>query len=362
MSTFIVPPHQHVPFLGVRDACNLVNQYGIEAFLSDLAGEIVNDFIHWERLDKSPRYASHSQDGVIELMPVSDGSFFSCKTVNGHPNNYRKGFQTVTAFGFLNDVETGYPVLLSEMCILTALRTAATSAVVAKSLAPVGANHMALIGNGAQAEFQALAFRALLGIERISLFDVDRQASVKTYDNLIARGFEVSISDSIQAALAGAQIITTCTADKRNAQILSNSMVGDGVHLNAIGGDCPGKTELDPAILQRASVFVEYAPQTRVEGEIQLMPADFRVTELHELFSGSHPGRRNANEITIFDSVGFASEDLSVLRFIRNILAEQRSEATGDLQTLDMVSSQKDPKNLFSLLARQTSDTLVGNT
>jgi ornithine cyclodeaminase len=108
--------------------------------------------------------ASHSDVGVIELMPTSDGSVYGYKYVNGHPKNTAEGLQTVTAFGLLADVNTGYPVLLSEMTLLTALRTAATSAVVARYLGPEGANTMVLIGNGAQSEFQTMALRAVCGI------------------------------------------------------------------------------------------------------------------------------------------------------------------------------------------------------
>ncbi|MCF7364449.1 ornithine cyclodeaminase [Vibrio sp. A1-b2] len=349
MSTFILSAKEQVPFLGVKDVCKLISAYGIEAFLKDLAQEIEQDFIHWEHLDKSNRYASHSADGVIELMPISDGTYFSCKTVNGHPNNYLNGLQTVAAFGVLSDVASGYPILISEMCLLTALRTAATSALVATYLAPKHREQMTLIGNGAQSEFQALAFRALLGINRVCLYDIDHQASVKAYNNLRSRGFDVVIHNSVNAAVANSQIITTCTADKKYAQILDDSAVKPGIHINAIGGDCPGKTELNKNILTRSTVFVEYTPQTRIEGEIQQMPDDFAVTELHDLFTGNQMGRRSEEEITLFDGVGFASEDLSVLRFIRNILTSEQYVKKSELQTLDIVSNQIDPKNLFSL-------------
>ena len=111
----------------------------------------------WELFDKTPRLASHSAEGVIELMPTSDGEVYGFKYVNGHPRNTKDGLQTVTAFGLLADVANGYPVLLSEMTLFTALRTAATSAVAAKFLAPKGARTMAMIGNRAQSEFESLA-------------------------------------------------------------------------------------------------------------------------------------------------------------------------------------------------------------
>lgn len=106
--------------------------------MADLAAEIEADFRRWPLFDKTPRVASHSDVGVIELMPTSDGETYGFKYVNGHPSNMKKGLQTVTAFGLLADVATGYPLMLSEMTILTALRTAATSAMAAKWLAPKG--------------------------------------------------------------------------------------------------------------------------------------------------------------------------------------------------------------------------------
>src|SRR5690606_7858847 len=173
-----------VPFVSVDHMMKLVLSVGVEKFLRELADYIEADFRRWESFDKTPRVASHSREGVIELMPTSDGEVYGFKYVNGHPKNTREGRQTAPAFGVLADVATGYPVLLTEMTILTALRTAATSAVAAKYLAPKNARTMAIIGNGAQAEFQALAFKALLGIDRLRLYDIDHSASAKCVRNL----------------------------------------------------------------------------------------------------------------------------------------------------------------------------------
>jgi len=339
-----------VPFVSVDHMMKLVLHIGVERFLVELAGYIEADFRRWEIFDKSPRVASHSAEGVIELMPISDGEVYSFKYVNGHPRNTREGRQTVTAFGLLADVHNGYPVLLSEMTILTALRTAAMSAVASKHLAPVGADCMAIIGNGAQAEFQALAFKALLGIRRLRLYDIDRAATEKCLRNLAGMNFEMTACQSAEAAVEGAQIITTATADKQNAMILNDNMVGAGVYINAVGGDCPGKTELHRDILLRADIFVEYAPQTRIEGEIQQLAADHPVTELWQVIAGMVPGRRDAGQITLFDSVGFAIEDFSALRYVRDRLA-----GTGFYEQLDMLADPDEPRDLFGMLLRAQS-------
>ncbi|MCM2402526.1 ornithine cyclodeaminase [Rhizobium sp. S153] len=336
-----------IPFVSVENMMRLVHHVGIETMLVELTDVIEEDFRRWESFDKTPRIASHSREGVIELMPTSDGVLYGFKYVNGHPSNKVEGLQTVTAFGLLAKVSTGYPVLLTEMTLLTALRTAATSAMAARHLAPKGAKVMAMIGNGAQAEFQALAMKVVLGIEEVRLYDIDRRATEKTVRNLEGSGLRVTACTSAQSAIEGAAIITTCTADKQFATILTDNMVGAGVHINAIGGDCPGKTELHRDILLRADTFVEYPPQTRIEGEIQQMAPDYPVTELWRVVRGEAEGRRDAGQITLFDSVGFATEDFSALRYVR-----EKLKGTDFYQEIDIIADPDDPRDLFGMLQR----------
>ena len=336
-----------VPFVSVENMMNLVHHIGIETMLGGLSAYIEEDFRRWELFDKTPRIASHSAEGVIELMPTSDGEVYGFKYVNGHPKNTRAGLQTVTAFGLLANVGNGYPVLLSEMTVLTALRTAATSAMVARHLAPKGADTMAMIGAGAQSEFQSLAMKSICGIRAVRLYDIDAAATAKAARNLAGMGLDVATCGSAEESMEGAQIITTCTADKQYATILTDNMVGSGVHINAIGGDCPGKTELAPAILNRSDIFVEYPGQTRIEGEIQQMPPDHPVTQMWEVINGTAPGRTSAAQITLFDSVGFAIEDFSALRYIRDHIA-----GTDYYLDLDLLADPDDPRDLFGMLRR----------
>jgi ornithine cyclodeaminase len=340
-----------IPFVSVENMMRLVHHVGIEPMLRELADAIETDFRRWEVFDKTPRIASHSREGVIELMPTSDGEIYGFKYVNGHPKNTAEGLQTVTAFGLLAEVATGYPVLLTEMTLLTALRTAATSAMAARHLAPKGARTMAMIGNGAQAEFQALAMKAVLGIDRLQLYDIDPRATEKAVRNLTGLGLTVIPCASTESAIEGAQIITTCTADKQFATILTDNMVGAGVHINAIGGDCPGKTELHRDILLRSDIFVEYPPQTRIEGEIQQLGDDHPVTELWQVITGAAPGRRDDRQITLFDSVGFAIEDFSALRYIRDRLA-----GTSFYQDIDIIADPDDARDLFGMLQRAATE------
>lgn len=325
---------------------NLIHAVGIETFLTELAGVIENDYARWECFDKSPRHAVHSEIGVIELMPTSDGEQYGFKYVNGHPFNMKKGLQTITAFGLLSDVETGYPTLLSEMTILTALRTAAMSAVAAKHLAPRGAQSMALIGNGAQSEFQALAFRGLLGIETLHLYDVDAAATTKCVSNLEAQGFKTKSFETSEKAVEGVDIITTATADKRNATILSGNMVGPGQYVNAVGGDCPGKTEIHKDVLLRSDIYVEYEPQTRIEGDIQQLSEDHPVTELWRVIKGDVEVPQDQRRARIFDSVGFAVQDFSALRYVFAKIRE-----TNQFDPLELIPDLPDPRNLYGMIS-----------
>jgi len=339
------PAHFSTLYLSAPEVIALVQRKGVEACLRGIADNLHADFLRWGAFDKSARVASHSRDGVIELMPIADGQTYAFKYVNGHPKNTRLGLSTVMAFGVLADVATGAPLLLSELTLTTALRTAAMSAVAARALARPGSRTMALIGNGAQSEFQALAFHYLLGVDTLRLFDTDPAATAKLQANLQGSGIRTVVCASTAEAVRGADIVTTVTADKANATILTPDMLAPGMHINAVGGDCPGKTELHADVLRRAEVFVEYAPQTRIEGDIQQLPADFAVTELWEVLAGQRAGRSGDAAVTVFDSVGFALEDFSALRFLRDA-----ATALGMGQPMELIPGLSDPKNLFGVL------------
>ena len=337
-------------YLSAPEMIRLIRRKGISACIAGVAERIEREFLRWKEFDKSARVACHSDVGVIELMPIADAAQFAFKYVNGHPTNHRHGLPTVMAFGVLADVDTGAPRLLSELTLTTAIRTAAMSAVAARALARPESLSMALIGNGAQSEFQAIAFRDLVGIRELRIFDTDPQASAKLAANLVGQGLKVRICTSTAEAVRGADIVTTVTADKSNATILTPDMIEPGMHLNAVGGDCPGKTELHAGVLDGATVFVEFEPQSRIEGEIQQMPADFAVTEFWQVLAGQRPGRTGDAQVTVFDSVGFALEDFAALAFMGETAAE-----LGLGEIIELVPESADPKNLFGVLRDKSS-------
>lgn len=329
-------------FVDVPTLCDMVDTIGFDHFLTGIADQMRGDFVRWESFDKCARVASHSDIGVIELMPAADEQRYAFKYVNGHPSNTALGVSTVMAFGALAEVSTGYPVLLSELTLTTAFRTAAASAIAAKALARENSRVLAMIGSGAQSEFQAVAFHTMLGIEELRIFDVDANAMTKLKRNLKRfPGLKV-IEASSAAAVKGADIVTTCTADKTWATILTPDMVEPGMHINAVGGDCPGKTELHADVLRAAKIFVEFEPQTRVEGDIQQLPAEHPVNALWRVIAGSENGRDDAEQITVFDSVGFALEDFSALTYVHKMALELNMG-----EDIALIPQLDDPKNLF---------------
>ena len=330
-------------FIDVQAMSTLVQAIGLTPFIAQLADTITEDFLRWTDFEKSARMANHSATGVIELMPVASAHRYAFKYVNGHPGNTGRGLPTVMAFGALAEVDTGYPLLLSELTLATALRTCATSLMAARALARPDSRTMALIGNGAQSEFQALAFHTLLGIKEISVFDVDSSATDKLVRNLSAYpALKIRRACSTADAVRGADIVTTVTADKAYATIITPDMIEPGMHINGVGGDCPGKTELHADVLRGARVFVEYEPQTRVEGDIQQLPSSFPVVDLWRVLAGTAPGRQSATQVTVFDSVGFALEDYSTLRFVH-----EQALRRGIGRDVDLIPDAHDPKDLF---------------
>ncbi len=330
-------------FVDVPALCRIVARVGVEEFLAGIAQTMREDFKRWESFDKCARVASHSDIGVIELMPVADAERYGFKYVNGHPSNTAKGVSTVMAFGMLADVETGYPLLLSELTLTTAFRTAAASVIAAQALAREDSRVLGIIGCGAQSEFQATAFHTMLGIEELRIFDID-EAAMKKVARHLCRFPDLNViqATSAKEAVKGADIVTTCTADKAWATILTPDMVEPGMHINGVGGDCPGKTELHADVLRGGKIFVEYEPQTRVEGDIQQLPDSHPVHDLWRVIADEEAGRDSASQVTIFDSVGFALEDFSALSYVYKKALE-----LNEGEDISLIPELNDPKDLF---------------
>jgi ornithine cyclodeaminase len=327
----------------------IIEIYGLENFFKDLMKELKKDFARWQEFKKIPRPALHVSGGVLELMPICDNDYYSFKYVNCHPSNPDSGLMTVVATGQLCDVKTGYPLMYSEMTLLTALRTAATTAIATDLMARKESKVLAIVGTGAQSEFLVKALMLVRNIEEVRFYDIDPLAMNKFEENMREAGLKLVRCKNAEMAVLGADMIITCTASWQRSLVLRDSWIKSGVHINGVGGDSPGKTELERSILLRSKVVVEYFDQCVVEGEIQQLGREVAekilYAELHELIKGSKVGREKEEEITLYDSVGIALEDYSALKLTYNLSQKYN---LGD--ELDMFPMIKDPKNLISML------------
>jgi len=332
--------------LEIEDIKKLIDKIGFKDYFLKLIATIEEDYKAWSDFDKMPRIATHVDGGVIELMPISNEYQYTFKYVNGHPKNPKASNKlTVMATGQLSVVETGEPLMFTEMTLLTALRTAATSALAAKYLAKKDSKVLAMIGNGAQSEFQYLVFSYLFDIKELRYFDVDDGAMDKMAANLFKYGVQLTPCSDTEEAIEGADIITTVTADKRYQTILTDDMIKKDVFINALGGDCPGKTELSTQLVKNSKVVVEFLEQSKIEGEIQHLGDDYTCPELHEVVNGNVDLNVEKDGTIIFDSVGFALQDYSVLRLTYELAKEH-----GIGQEMNLIPNMKDVKDLYSLL------------
>jgi ornithine cyclodeaminase len=329
----------------VENMSQLLKKVTLKSFILQLIDQLRSDYARWDEFQKSPRHAIHVPHGIIELMPIADHEYYSFKYVNGHPNNPKHHKQTVVATGQLSLVANGYPVLISEMTVLTAIRTAATSALASQYLAKKNSKTFGIIGTGAQSEFQTLAHHFAIGVNEIFYYDTDPRAMEKFAANLKPFPLKLHPCKEGRAVVEHSDIITTATAKEGHQSLVHADWLRHGCHLNGIGGDSPGKTELDASLLEKCKIVVELMEQSLTEGEIQQIGKKGVYAELWELASGKKPGRVSNEEITLFDSVGFAIEDYSSLRLVHRLAEENHIG-----HQLDMIPEPADPKNLFGVL------------
>jgi ornithine cyclodeaminase len=334
--------------VAISDIKKIIQKVGYVKFNHQLIKYMQEDFKNWQTFDKKARIASFKNQGVMELMPVCGDDLFSFKYVNGHPNNPKINKLTVSAIGMLADTKTGEPVLVSEMTLLTAIRTGATTALASKYLANRNAHKIGIIGCGSQSEFQILAHLQLFDLTEVYYHDEDILAMQKFAKNLEKYNLNLIPTESGKEVVINSQILITCTAKPEEQIVIDKNWLQKGTHLNAIGGDSHGKTELNPAVLDEADkVVIEYFEQTAIEGEIQnwFDAKDKVYAELWEIIAGQKTGREFVDEITIFDGVGFALEDYSILRLVNDLSNELEI-----YQKLDLIPDLVNCKDLYSLL------------
>jgi len=255
-----------------------------------------------------------------------DDYCISTKILTWYKNNpQRHGIPALTGVIVLNDINDGRTLAIVDGASVTAIRTGAAGAIAAKHLARNDSENIAVIGAGTQGRNQVIALREIIKVKRVKVYDAVAQASVNYVRDMTDQyGLDVEQVDSPSEAVRDADVIITATQSTR--AIVMNDWVKEGVHINAIGADAPGKQELDPSILRRADkVVVDSITQCVERGEIQtaiklgILKREDIYAELSDIVLGRKPGRTDPREITVFDATGMAVQDITTAYTIHKL-------------------------------------------
>lgn len=288
MKVLILNEHEVVKLLTMR-ACIGV----MEEALADLArGKAHNPLRSVIRAEGAA--------GFLGLMPSYHGDF-GLKEVCVFPGNPARGLDTHLGAVILHDGETGAPKAFMNASAITAIRTAAVSAVATKLLARQDAHVLAVIGSGVQGKSHLEAIPLVRDIREVRLFSRTRQQDAR----------------SVEEAVRGADIVVTATSARE--PILKREWIAPGTHINAVGSSVKTTRELDSETVKAASLFVDRRESTLNESGDYLMSGvgpEHIKAELGEILTGKAKGRTFTDEITLFKSLGLAIEDLAAAQFL----------------------------------------------
>jgi ornithine cyclodeaminase/alanine dehydrogenase-like protein (mu-crystallin family) len=259
--------------------------------------------------------------GFMGLMPAySPGAGYGLKAICITPGNPAIGKDAHQGGVLLFDVHTGEPLALVNASAVTEIRTAATSAVATGLLAGPRAAELAIIGTGVQGKAHAHAIAATRPLTGIRLAGRDLARTRKVAAELAGQlGLPVTSHDAVADAVAGAGIVVTATTSPR--PVLRREWLSPGTHVNAVGACLPANREIDTAIMAEAAIFADSRESVSHEaGDFLLAAREGAVNpvraELGELLTGTAPGRAGDDEITVFESLGLAAEDLAAASYL----------------------------------------------
>ncbi|HXM58137.1 MAG TPA: ornithine cyclodeaminase family protein [Candidatus Dormibacteraeota bacterium] len=262
--------------------------------------------------------------GVIEWMPHLQADVVTMKLVSYSPGNHRRaGAPTILGTISLYDRTTGHLEVLADAGLLTSVRTGAVSAIATSLLADPGCRCAGLVGAGAQAVTQLHALSRVLDLEAAIVYDVDRTAAESLAERAHFVDLDVRVASHPCEIEAQCDVICTATSSPPGAPpVLDGCSLRPGAHLNAVGSDQAGKTELPLAILRDAVVCPDFLDQAISEGECQQLQTADIGPDLMQLCADPERARQLRQRLTVFDSTGFALEDHVALSLVRGFAEE----------------------------------------
>ena len=271
--------------------------------------------------------------GFLGLMPAhraGPDAVYALKEIVVTPTNPQRGLDAHQGAVLLHDGQTGQLVAVLNASPVTEIRTAAVSAVATRALGRRDAERVAILGAGVQARGHVHALRAVLDEPEIRIWARNLDAAEQ-----LAAEVEAIVSPSVDAALFGAEVVCTTTAATQ--PVIERRWLTSGAHVNAVGACIPTARELDTQTVAHSSFFTDRCESALIEaGDYVLAEAEGAIgpdhikAELGEVLAGMHPGRESEEELTVFESLGIAVEDLATAELVVRRAREQSVGAEVD--------------------------------
>ncbi|MFY9820503.1 MAG: ornithine cyclodeaminase family protein [Thermoanaerobaculia bacterium] len=264
--------------------------------------------------------------GLLGVMPgmlgLNEGGIAGVKVLTVIPDNFTRGEDSHQGVVVLFDQQSGKPIALLDAGAVTAIRTAAASAVATRALARQDAGDLAILGTGVQARSHLEAMKDVRTLRRVRVWSRSFDNARRLAEEEGARlGLAIEPTDTARQAVEGADLLCTVTA--ATVPVLLGDWISPGAHVNAVGACTPNARELDGTAVARARLFTDRRESLLAEaGDFLLARADGAVDDSHiqgelgDVLEGKIPGRRSDDEVTLFKSLGIAVEDLASGRHI----------------------------------------------
>lgn len=342
--------------LSSQDIARIVHAIGLDRLMDETIDGIAHACLTFDPRQYSvPVRDGFSYDdehkGLLEWMPVIRfRDRVMMKLVAYHPGNPQQhNLPTVLSTAVTFDTLSGHATSIIDATFLTSLRTGAASAVASEILAPRDSKTLGLIGAGAQAVTQLHALSRRFDLETVFINDIDPKACNTFTSRARIAGIDTRVEVTpVEDIVREADIICTATSiDVGKGPLFDDTESKPAVHINAVGSDFPGKTELPRALLKRSLVCPDFREQAVAEGECQELAADEIGPDLVELVKKREHFAAYRDKSTVFDSTGWAMEDFVA----GNILARLARE-NGLGMPVEMECISADPKDPYGFIER----------
>ncbi|MFW2405976.1 MAG: ornithine cyclodeaminase family protein [Gammaproteobacteria bacterium] len=340
--------------LSSRDIANVVRAVGIDNLMDHVIEGIAGacrdyDDARFEVPVRDGFSYSGESTGLVEWMPLlHTDEQVALKLVAYHPNNPKRfGLPTVLSTAICFDTESGHADCIADATFVTSIRTGAASAIASRVLASPTSRTLGLIGAGAQAVTQLHALSRVFKLDTVLFTDTDDSTCLSFADRVRVLGLSVTIEKrTVDDIVREADIICTATS----VDVGAGPVVPDGdykpdVHINAVGSDFPGKTELPLTLLRRSLVCPDFRAQAILEGECQQLDESFIGPDLSSLVKRESDYSGQRDRITVFDSTGWALEDYVTVKILKSLALEH-----GCGQRIQFETVSSDPKDPFGFL------------